>query len=159
MTKQATVRWQSELRFEATDSTGSIVPMASNGETISPATLLLAALGGCSGMDTVSVMTKKQVAFDEYRIEVQGEQREAFPRAYTAITVEHVVRGRAVEDRAVARAIELSARKYCTVGATIAAGDTTINHRMRITDERGERVCDCISIGPKGKGLSHYEDA
>jgi putative redox protein len=159
MTKQATVRWHGELEFDATDTDGAIVPMSTKDDAFSPATLLLAALGGCSGMDAVSVMTKKQVAFDEYSVEVQGEQREAFPRAYTIITVEHIVRGRGIEDKAVARAIEISARKYCTVGATIAAGDTTINHRMRITDERGERVCDCVSIGPKGKGLSHYEDA
>ena len=57
-----------------------------------------------------------------------------------------------------ARAIELSARKYCMVGATIASGDCTINHRMRIIDEQGERTCDCLSIGPRGAGLSHYED-
>jgi len=29
---------------------------------------------------------------------------------------------------------------------------------MRIIDEQGERTCDCLSIGPKGAGLSHYQD-
>ena len=159
MTKHVTVRWDGELEFDGTDEAGAIVPMSPEGDGFGPTLLLLAALGGCTGMDTVSVMTKKKVAFEEYRIEVQGRQQESYPRAYTTITVEHIVRGHGIEDRAVARAIEISARKYCVVGATIAAGDTTINHRMRITDESGERVCDCISIGPRGAGLSHYEDA
>ena len=159
MTKQVTVRWGGELEFDATDQVGAIVPMSTNDQHFSPGLLVLAALGGCTGMDAVSVMAKKKVAFDEYRVEVQGEQREAHPRAYTSITVEHIVRGRDLADKAVARAIELSARKYCMVGATLAAGDTTINHRMRLIDEQGERTCDCLSIGPKGAGLSHYEDA
>ncbi len=73
--------------------------------------------------------------------------------------VEHIVRGSAIPDKAVARAIELSARKYCMVGANLASGDARINHRMRIIDDAGERTCDCITIGPRGKGLSHYEDA
>ncbi len=157
MTKQLTVRWHGELEFDATDEAGAIVPMSPAAEAISPSVLVLAALGGCTGMDAVSVMTKKKVDFDTYRVEVTGEQREAYPRAYTHIVVEHIVDGRGISDKAVSRAIELSARKYCMVGATIATGDCSINHRMRITDEAGERTCDCITIGPKGAGLSHYE--
>jgi putative redox protein len=159
MTKQVTVRWHGELDFDAIDEAGAIVPMSSKDTGFGPGRLVLAALGGCTGMDAVSVMTKKKIAFDEYRVEVVGEQRDSYPRSYTSITVEHIVRGQQIADKAVARAIELSARKYCMVGATIASGDCTINYRMRIIDEQGERTCDCLSIGPRGAGLSHYEDA
>jgi putative redox protein len=131
--------------------------MSSREDVFGPSQLVLAALGGCTGMDAVSVMTKKKVDFDEYHVEVTGEQRDSFPKAFTSIVVDHIVSGRAVNDKAVARAIELSARKYCTVGATIATGDCSINHRLRITDEQGERTCDCLTIGPRGAGLSHYE--
>jgi len=159
MTKHVTVRWHGELDFDASDAAGAIVPMSSREDVFGPGLMVLAALGGCTGMDAVSVMTKKKVDFDSYEVEVTAEQREAYPRAYTSITVEHIVRGRSISDKAVSRAIELSARKYCMVGATIATGDCTINHRMRTIDERGERVCDCVTIGPKGAGLSHYESA
>jgi len=159
MTKQVTVRWHGELDFDATDAAGAIVPMSSNDDVFGPSQLMLAALGGCTGMDAVSVMTKKRVAFEEYRVEVVGQQREAYPQSYTSITVEHIVRGEDVDDKAVARAIELSARKYCMVGATIASGDCTINHRMRVTDSSGERTCDCITVGPRGAGLSDVQEA
>ena len=159
MTKHVTVRWHGELDFEGTDDAGATVPMSPKDEAFSPGQLVLAALGGCTGMDAASVMHKKRVALDEYRVEVEAEQRETFPKSYTSITVEHIVRGLKIDDRAVARAIELSARKYCLVGATIASGDCTNNHRMRVTDEAGERTCDCITIGPRGVGLSHYEGA
>ena len=159
MTKHVTVRWHGELDFDAADEAGAIVPMSSKDDVFSPGLMVLAALGGCTGMDAVTVMTKKKVAFAEYRVEVKAEQRQSHPRAYTSISVEHIVRGEDISDKAVARAIELSARKYCMVGATIAAGDTTINHRMRLIDGKGERTCDCITIGPRGAGLSHYEEA
>ena len=159
MTKHLTVRWHGELDFDATDEGGAIVPMSSKEGGFSPSLLLLAALGGCTGMDAVSVMTKKKVDFDTYRVDVSAEQREAYPKAYTSIVVEHIVEGRGISDKAVSRAIELSARKYCMVGATLATGDCSINHRMRISDEQGERTCDCITIGPRGAGLSHYESA
>ncbi len=158
MAKHVTVRWHGELDFDATDPVGAIVPMSSKEDVFGPSLLVLAALGGCTGMDAVSVMTKKRVEFDDYRVEVTGEQREGYPRSYSSVTVEHIVHGEAVDDQAVARAIELSARKYCAVGATIASGDCTINHRMRIVDRAGERTCDCVTIGPRGAGLFHDQD-
>ena len=159
MSKHVSVRWNGELEFEATDQDGASVAMSTEPDRYGPAALVLAALAGCTGMDAVSIMTKKKVAFDSYHVEVDGEQREDYPRLFTSITVEHVLTGSGIEDKAVARAIELSARKYCVVGATLATGDASINHRVRITDEQGERTCDCLTIGPRGAGLSHYENA
>ena len=57
MTKHVTVRWHGELDFDATDEAGAIVPMSSKDDVFSPSLIVLAALGGCTGMDAVSVMT------------------------------------------------------------------------------------------------------
>lgn len=159
MSKHVSVRWKGKLDFEATDRDGAVVEMSTSPDRYGPAALVLAALAGCTGMDAASIMSKKRVEVASYRVEVEGQQREAHPRSFTSIIVEHIVDGKAIDDKAVARAIELSARKYCVVGATLATGDTSINHRVRITDEQGERTCDCLTIGPMGAGLSHYEDA
>lgn len=158
MGKHQTVRWSGGLDFEATDEGGAQVTMSPAPDRYGPAALVLAALAGCTGMDAASIMSKKKVAVDKYTVEVDGQQRESYPRSFTAITVDHVIEGKDIDDKAVARAIELSARKYCVVGATLASGDASINHRMRIIDQNGERTCDCLTIGPKGKGLSHHED-
>ena len=158
MTKHVTVRWQGELDFECTDEAGASVSMSPTPSAYTPSELLLAALAGCTGMDAASIMAKKKVAVVKYTVDATGEQREDHPRAFTTITVEHIVEGRDIADAAVARSVGLSAAKYCVVGATLASGDLTINHRTRIIDENGERTCDCVTIGPRGKGLSHYED-
>jgi putative redox protein len=161
MDKRIDVRWGGKLDFEATSPDQAIVAMGSaeSPATFRPSALVLAGLAGCTGMDAISIMRKKRLAVESYEVEVVGHQRDTQPRYFTSIEVTHIVSGRSIEDKAVARSIELSARKYCAVGATLAAGDTSINHRMRITDENGERSCDCLTIGPKGAGLSHYEDA
>ncbi len=159
MTKHVSAGWTGQLDFKATDDGGAVVEMSQTDTAFGPSALVLASLAGCTGMDAVSILTKMRVVFDSYRVEVHGEQREDHPRSFTSIVVEHIVAGAAIRDRDVARAIELSAARYCVVGASLATGDTVINHRMRITDGSGERTCDCITIGPRGKGLSHYEDA
>ena len=161
MEKQINVRWSSDLDFTATSEDGVSVPMGSAGSpgTFRPAALVLAGLAGCTGMDAISIMSKKRIQVDSYRVEATGTQRDEHPRFFTSIVVDHIVEGSDIDDRAVARAIELSARKYCVVGANLASGDTSINHRFVIRDGKGERTCDCLTIGPRGKGLSHYEDA
>jgi putative redox protein len=162
MNKHITGRWGGNaLDFTGSGDDGATVQLGSADapQTFRPAELVLASLAGCTGMDAISVMAKKRLQVESYEVEATGTQREEHPRFFTHIVVEHVVRGRSIDDKAVARAVELSARKYCVVGANLASGDTDINHLVRIIDENGERTCDCLTIGPKGAGLSHYESA
>ena len=84
-----------------------------------PMELLLLALGGCTGVDVISILRKKRQQISDYRIEVSGERREEYPRAFTRLFVKHIVRGRGVSKEAVERAIELSDQKYCSVAATL----------------------------------------
>src|SRR5580765_756153 len=89
------------------------------GSAASTLELLLLALGGCTGVDVISILKKKRQHITGYRIEVHGDRREEFPRAYTKLYVKHIVSGRGVSEKAVARAIELSDQKYCSVAATL----------------------------------------
>lgn len=160
MEKRVTVRWSAGLDFEAGTDEGATVQLGGPGspQTFRPTGLLLAALGGCTGMDAISILAKKRVHIESYRVEAVGQQRQEHPRSFTSIVVTHIIEGTSIDDTAVARAVELSARKYCVVGANLASGDTSINHRVIVRDENGERDCDCLTIGPKGTGLSHYGD-
>lgn len=84
-----------------------------------PMELLLIALGSCTGVDVISILKKKRQLVTDYCIEVSGERREDFPRAYTRLFVKHILRGRKLSEAAVAQAIELSDQKYCSVAATL----------------------------------------
>jgi len=159
MEKRVSLAWTEGLEFTATSEDGVRVDLGSaeSHGTFRPAALVLVALAGCTGMDAISIMTKMRLQIDSYSVQAIGEQREEHPKFFTSIVVTHILTGTSIDDTAVARAVELSARKYCVVGANLASGDTSINHLVRVTDENGERRCDCLTIGPKGKGLSHYE--
>ena len=84
-----------------------------------PVELLLIALGSCTAVDVISILRKKRERVTDYRVEVRGERRTEYPRAFTRMEVRHIVRGRKVSEKAVAQAIELSETKYCSVAATL----------------------------------------
>jgi hypothetical protein len=54
-----------------------------------------------------------------------------------------------MDPEAVRRSIELSARKYCAVGATLASGALEIHHAYLLRDTDGdERYAEVLVIGP-----------
>jgi len=121
------VKWIDGLRFVATDSIGhSIVMDASKqvggeGSGFSPLQLLLAALGGCTGIDIVDIMRKQRQRVEDLEIVVSGERVKEPPRVYSNIHVEYRVKGKDIREKAVQRAIRLSEDKYCSVGAMLKA--------------------------------------
>ena len=85
----------------------------------SPMELLLLALGSCTGVDVISILQKRREDVTDYRIEVRGQRRSEHPRSYKRMEVHHIVTGRNISEQSVAKAIELSETKYCSVAATL----------------------------------------
>jgi len=99
-----------------------------------PIELLPIALGGCTGMDVISILRKKKQKVTGFEMNIKGEQAEEYPHKYTSLHIEYVIRGKDISEDAVKRAIELSMNKYCAVGATLA-GTAKITHSYRIIEE------------------------
>ena len=140
------------LRFNASSDSGhSIVLDNREGDTgMRPAELLPVALAGCTAMDVISILRKKRQDVSGYRIEVGGTQMDAHPNAFTRMDVIHIVEGSGVDVEAVSRAIELSATKYCSVGATLASGIVEIHHGYRVIDTATgtEKAGEVLVEGP-----------
>jgi putative redox protein len=140
MQMKATVKLVDGLRFVAEGSTGHSVvmdgdPEVGGNDTASrPTELLLMGLGGCSGMDVISILRKKRQDVTGLEIVVKGEKAESHPKKFTDIHVEYVVRGRGISEDAVNRAIDLSMKRYCSVKATIE-GTAKITYSYRIVEE------------------------
>lgn len=116
------VRWNGHRQFVGWDEVGHGVVMDSKpeykgeGAGVRPLELVLYALAGCTGMDVISVLEKKRQDVRGIEIEIQATQREDdFPKIYTDIALHYVVTGYGVSEQAVARSIELSEEKYCSV--------------------------------------------
>jgi putative redox protein len=118
----ATIQYAGNDYFVAVPPSGHAVTLDTNGERSSapgPLELLLIALGGCTGTDVISVLHKKRQQVTDYRIEVHGERREEYPRSFRRMEVRHILRGRAISEDAVKKAIDISINKYCSVAATL----------------------------------------
>lgn len=114
-----------------------------------PAELVPLALAGCTAMDVISILRKKRQEIDGYEVRTTGTQREDAPHVFTRIDVVHEVKGEALDVEAVRRAIELSATRYCAVGATLAGGETVIHHSYLVIDHAGRRQTgEVVILGP-----------
>lgn len=121
----ATVRHVEGLQFVARANSGHAVVMDGHKEfgglesAPSPMELVLMGLGGCSAMDAVSILKKKKQPVQSFEVHLKGIRAEGHPARYTDITLEFVVHGEGVDEKAVQRAVSLSMDKYCSVKATL----------------------------------------
>ena len=136
-TKVMRLRYAGEEAFVAESASGHAIVTSFSHDQMSapsPMELVLIALGGCTGADVISILEKKRQRVSAYEIEVRGVRRDEHPRIYTAIEVVHRLRGERLDERAVARAIELSETKYCSVSAMLASS-AKITARYEISDD------------------------
>ena len=111
---QASVNWDHGLTFTGTADSGFEIALGASpavgGEDdgFRPLELMLVSLAGCTGMDVISILSKKRQDITGFRVRVDAERAEEHPKVFTAITVHYTVRGRNIDPAAVERAIELS---------------------------------------------------
>jgi putative redox protein len=84
-----------------------------------PSELLLVALGSCTAVDVVDILTKKRMPPASLNISVTGEQDQDPPWAYRKIHIKYVLSGKKLTQDEVRKTIELSENKYCSVAATL----------------------------------------
>ncbi len=137
---EAKVKLVQNMQFTGTATSGHTLIMdaendaGGNNAGFRPMELLLVGFGGCSGMDTISILRKKRQQVTGLEVNVRGERADSHPKIYKEVHIEFVVKGKGITKEAVERAISLSLEKYCSVGATL--GKTgTITHSYRIIDE------------------------
>ncbi len=139
-TPQTVVHFHENLRFTATTPSGFDVDVDSSatpGGAISaptPMELQLVALGGCSGMDVISILRKMRQDVTAYDVRVTDVRATEHPGAYTSIELLHAIRGRGVGESNVRRAIELSMTRYCPIYAMLHPA-VDITERYEIFDE------------------------
>src|SRR5215467_15808294 len=98
-----------------------------------PMELLLVGLGGCTGMDVISILRKKREPVTGYEVHVSGIRAEENPMVFVEITVEHIITGHHIQPEAVARAIQLSEERYCGAGAMLGKV-AHLTHTFRIVE-------------------------
>ena len=134
---KARIQWAGEALFIGESGSGHAVvmdgPPESGGRNLGvrPMEMVLIGLGGCSNFDVVSILKKSRQPITDCVAEIRAERAEQDPKVYTSIHVHFISTGRGLDENRVARAVELSAEKYCS--ASIMLGKTaTITHDFEI---------------------------
>jgi len=111
------VRWDEELRFQATGRGDVGVVADSDGAAgPSPMELLLMGLASCMGVDVVDILQKMRVPITGLAVRAEGDRRPEPPRRFTRIRLTYRVAGVGESDQdKLQRAVDLSRDTYCSV--------------------------------------------
>ncbi len=137
---RAKVKFVDGLRFVGEAASGHSVVMdgdpevGGNDTAIRPSELLLVGLGGCTGMDVISILRKKRQPVTGLELSIKGEKADTHPKRYTDVEVEFTVTGKGVDEEAVKKAVELSMQRYCSVKATLE-GTTKVGWSYKVVEE------------------------
>ena len=123
---EAKVTWSQGMSFSGTSGSGFSVPLDTDpglggqNEGFRPLQLMAISLAGCTAMDVISILRKKQQVVTGFEVQVQASQAETHPHVFTRARILYQVTGHGVDEAALVRAIELSASKYCPAQAMLA---------------------------------------
>jgi putative redox protein len=119
--------WNNQMGFSATGDSGHLITMdadtanGGSGQGLRPMELLLHGLGGCTGMDVVSILKKMQIDIKNFSIEINAERALEHPKRFTDIHLIFRMSGPNIDRNKAYHAIELSQTKYCSVAASLNA--------------------------------------
>ncbi|MGM3162731.1 OsmC family protein [Dickeya undicola] len=134
---QARVKWVEGLTFLGESASGHQLLMDGNAgdKAPSPMEMVLMAAGGCSAIDVVSILQKGRHDVADCEVRLTSERRAEAPRLFTAINLHFIVTGKGLNDKAVERAVSLSAEKYCSVALMLEkAVKVTHSHEVIVLD-------------------------
>jgi len=136
---KARVKWVEKRTFLGESGSGHGVVLGNtrdaDGHSLhpSPMELVLIGTGGCAAFDVVQILEKSRQPIDGCVAELEAERADRDPQVFTRIHIHFVVSGRGLSRDKVARAIELSAEKYCSASAMLRH-TAEITHDFEIVD-------------------------
>jgi len=114
-------RFDTDFGFEASNEAGKTLTLdagpaiGGHGQGFSPMQAVLAAIGGCSGIDIISILKKQKQEISGFEMTVDGDrEKDVVPSPFTAIHIVYHIRGNVDPEKA-QRAADLSIEKYCSV--------------------------------------------
>lgn len=124
---KARVKWLDHMSFVGESQSGHSVVMDGAPEFggrnlgIRPMEMLLIGMGGCTSFDVVSILQRGRQDLVGCEAHLEAERAEEHPQVFTRIHVHFVVSGHDLSEQRVAKAIELSAQKYCSASLMLGA--------------------------------------
>ncbi len=137
---KATVKWVDNAMFLGESGSGHSVVMdgppdhGGRDMGIRPMEMLLVGLGGCASFDVVGILKKTRQNVVDCRAELSAERADGVPSPFTKIHLQFVVTGHDLKEKQVAKAVELSATKYCSASIMMEAAGVEVTHGYEIVE-------------------------
>ena len=124
---KARVKWVENTLMVGESQSGHAVvmdgPPEFGGQNLGlrPMEMLLLGMGGCTQFDVVHILRKSRQEVTFCEVELSAERAETEPKVFTRIHVHFKVGGPGLTEKAVERAVNLSAEKYCSASIMLSA--------------------------------------
>ncbi len=140
MAKVELKRANGAFGFEAKDANGHVVKIDTSMETggvdfgVRPMQLLLMGLGGCSGIDILSILKKQRQEVKDFKIYIEGEREKTEGASlWKELVIVFELTGNIDQDKA-EKACALSIDKYCSVAATLKGSGSDITWKVIVNN-------------------------
>jgi putative redox protein len=134
-------RKHGEYGFEAADMNGHKVRLDTSPDTggenygVRPMQMLLMGLGGCSGIDVISILKKQRQTVRDFKILIDGEREKGKEATlWVNIHMKFELKGK-IDLQKAQRACELSVDKYCSVAATLMKAGCKLTWDVNVIHE------------------------
>ena len=134
---KARIKWVENAAMVAESGSGHAIvmdgPPEHGGRNLGarPMEMLLLGMGGCTEFDVLHILRKARQQVTDCVVEIEAERATEEPKVFTRIHIHFIISGHDLSEKHVARAISLSAEKYCS--ASIMLGATAqISHDFEI---------------------------
>jgi putative redox protein len=135
---KGTVTWLNGRAFVGESGSGHAVvmdgPPDAGGRNIGirPMEMLLLGVGGCSAYDVCTILEKSRQKVTDVRVELDAERADTVPAVFTRIHMHFVVSGVDLSPKQVAKAVTMSAEKFCSASIMLGRGGVAISHDFTI---------------------------
>jgi len=121
MGHKVTTTWKNKMLLESDNPLGKNLLMESgpdfggSNQGLSPKALMLSSLGGCTGLDLLSLLKKMRVEIEGFKVIVNGELTEEHPKYYDKVSIDYYFTGTDLNKEKIKKAVSLSEERYCGV--------------------------------------------
>ena len=134
----ASVNWKGDMAFETEVNKHKFMidadeKVGGKDRGPRPKPLTLASLGGCTGMDVISILRKMRVEPDYFNVSVAATSTDSHPVYYDNIKITYSFKGKDLPMDKLEKAINLSQDRYCGVTAMLRKA-VNITHEIKILE-------------------------
>lgn len=121
MGHKVTTTWKENMLLESDNPHENHVLMETgpdfggSDQGLNPKALMLSSIGGCTGLDVLSLLKKMRVEVADFKVIVNGELTEEHPKYYDKVSIDYYFTGIDLNEEKINKAVSLSEERYCGV--------------------------------------------